>query len=221
MQRRVIAELLDEDLGSAAEIAASLEDLRHINQWFGGVRTTVALLKRIAAECNCTQLSLLEIGAGQGAVPLAAQKSLAGREISLDVTLLDRAPTHMPHNGVPSIAADAMHLPFGDNAFDVVSCSLFAHHFDPEPLQRMLEEALRVSRRAVLINDLIRSRLHLLLVYLGLPLFRSRITRHDAPASVRAAYTLKEMKSLVSSAPARRVEVGGYFLFRMGVILWK
>ena len=99
-----------------------------------------------------------------------------------------------------------MRLPFRDNAFDVVSCSLFAHHFDPDPLRLIMGEALRVSRRAVIINDLIRSRLHLLLVYLGLPLFRSRITWHDAPASVRAAYTIREMKAILAGLPARQVE---------------
>jgi SAM-dependent methyltransferase len=114
-----------------------------------------------------------------------------------------------------------MHLPFRDNAFDVVSCSLFAHHFDPEPLLRIMGEALRVSRRAVIINDLIRSRLHLLLVYLGLPLFRSRITWHDAPTSVRAAYTIPEMRSSLAGLPSQRTTISTHLLFRMGVILWK
>ncbi len=35
MRRIVIPELLDDDLGTAAEIAQTLTDLRHINQWFG------------------------------------------------------------------------------------------------------------------------------------------------------------------------------------------
>jgi hypothetical protein len=73
----------------------------------------------------------------------------------------------------------------------------------------------------VLINDLIRSRLHLLLVYLGLPLFRSRITWHDAPASVRRAYTCDEMRVLLADVGAREVQVSRHYLFRMGVLLWK
>ena len=116
---------------------------------------------------------------------------------------------------------DAMRLPFRDDSFDVVSSSLFAHHFEPEVLPLLLKEALRVSRRAVLVNDLVRSRLHLLLVYLGLPLFRSRITWHDAPASVRRAYTIGEMRSMLSEVQAERVDISEYFLFRMGVLIWK
>jgi SAM-dependent methyltransferase len=221
MKRSNIPELLDEDLGNPDEVASSLADLRHINNWFGGTRTTATLLRQIAGKTGATTLSLLEIGAGLGDVPLGAQRMLAKSGVTLQVTLLDRLWTHLPRNGVPSVSGDAMHLPFCNNAFDVVSCSLFAHHFEPDTLLRLCAEALRVSRRAVLINDLIRSRLHLALVYLGVPLFRSRITWHDAPASVRNAYTVAEMRALLSAVPARRIEVSTYYLFRMGVVIWK
>jgi SAM-dependent methyltransferase len=221
MRRTVISELLDDDLGTAAEIAGSLRDLRHINRWFGGMRTTTALLRRVARECGSRKLSLLEVGAGAGDVPLAAQNVLAGYGIGLQVTLLDRWWSHLPRGGAPSVAGDALRLPFRDDTFDVVSCSLLAHHFEPETLVNFASESLRVCRHAVLINDLIRSRLHLLLVYLGLPLFRSRITWHDAPASVRRAYTCDEMRVLLANAGARKVQVSRHYLFRMGVLLWK
>jgi len=221
MQRRVIAELLDDDLGTPAEIASSLRDLRHINDWFGGTRTTTGLLRKVAIEAGIAKLSLLEIGAGFGDVPFSAQRRLAKSGPVVSVTLLDRLSTHLPQNGVPAVAGDALCLPFRDGAFDVVSCSLFAHHFDPGTLVRICGEASRVSRYAVVINDLIRSRFHLSLVYLGLPLFGSRITWHDAPASVRAAYTLTEMESLLAGLHARKLDVSRYFLYRMGVVLWK
>jgi Methyltransferase domain len=221
MLRTVIPELLDDDLGTAAEIAASLTDLRHINQWFGGMRTSAELLRRIARESGLRKLSVLEVGAGGGDLPLAVQRVLAGRGLGLQVTLLDRIWSHLPHGTGDSVAGDALRLPFRDGAFDVVSCSLLAHHFEPQMLVKFARESLRVSRRAVLINDLIRSRLHLLLVYLGLPLFRSRITRHDAPASVRRAYTCDELRSVLVLAGARKVQVSRHFLFRVGVLLWK
>lgn len=221
MRRSVIAELLDDDRGTAAEIAESLRDLRHINEWFGGMRTTTALLRRVAHQCGCRQLSLLEVGAGAGHVPLAAQGLLARSGIGLQVTLLDRWWSHLPREGAVSVAGDALRLPFRDGTFDVVSCSLLAHHFGPQTLVEFAGESLRVCRQAVLINDLVRSRLHLLLVYLGLPLFRSRMTWHDAPASVRQAYTCDEMRALLAAAGASKVQISRHYLFRMGVLLWK
>jgi hypothetical protein len=70
----------------------------------------------------------------------------------------------------------------------------------------------------VLINELRRSWIHLGLVYAGMPLF-SRITRHDAPASVKKAYTAAEMREMVSDG--HRYELRKFYLCRMGVIVWK
>ena len=221
MQRKAVAELLDSDLGTPAEIAATFADLRRINDWFGGTRTTIFLLRRVARANGCHRLSVLEVGAGAGDVPLAAQRALAREDVELQVTLLDRAWTHLPGDGTTSLAGDALHLPFLNDAFDVVSCSLLAHHFEPDALRLFVREALRVCRRAVLINDLIRSRVHLGLVYMGLPLFRSRLTWHDAPASVRQAYTVEEMRNLLTQLPAREVEITRHHLYRMAVLVWK
>ncbi|MDR3747188.1 MAG: methyltransferase domain-containing protein [Acidobacteriota bacterium] len=221
MQRKVIAELLDQDLGTASEVAISLADLRRINQWFGGARTTIQLLRRIACESGSRELSLLEVGAGAGDVPRDAQTVLAGDGLRLKVTLLDRMCSHLPSNGLPAVAGDALRLPFRDDSFDVVSCSLLAHHFDPDMLRTFSREGLRVCHRAVLINDLVRSPVHLVLVYLGLPLFRSRLTWHDAPASVQQAYTRDEMAGLLADVPARRVDISRHYLYRMGILLWK
>ena len=164
MQRKVIAELLDDDLGTPAEIAESLRDLRHVNNWFGGTRTTTSLLRRIAAQdrrqrsCRCWKSAR-----AWAMFRCGASSALASDGITLRVTLLDRRWTHLPAQWRRRRSAgDAMRLPFRDDAFDVVSCSLFAHHFDPEHACRSLAtKPCALSRRAVLINDLIRSRLHL------------------------------------------------------------
>jgi len=119
------------------------------------------------------------------------------------------------------LVADALNLPFHDSTFDLVSCSLFAHHLSPEQVTKFARESLRVCRQAVLVNDLIRYPLHLALVYAGMPLYRSRLTRHDAPASVRQAHTVAEMQSYIQQAGAASVEIQRHYLYRMGVIAWK
>ena len=79
-----------------------------------------------------------------------------------------------------------------------------------------------MARHAFLIQDLQRHPLHLALGYLGMPLYRSRITRHDAVASVRRAYTVEEVRKILAPvASAENIEIRKFFLFRMGVIVWK
>ena len=221
MQRKIIPEMLDQDLGTPAEVAASLADLAHINDWFGGTGTTIGLVRHVAEQSGDRSLALLEVGSGKGHVALETRRRLAEEGLDIHVTLLDRMGSHLPDKSSQSVCGDALRLPFGDNTFDLVSCSLFAHHLEPDDLRNFANEGLRVCRRAVAINDLIRSRLHLGLVYAGLPLFRSRITWHDAPASVRRAYTVREMRSILEGSLARAVTVRRRYLYRMGVLLWK
>jgi ubiquinone/menaquinone biosynthesis C-methylase UbiE len=153
---------------------------------------------------------------------MQASQELSSQGVNLDITLLDRAPTHLPQNGTcRKIAADAMSMPFSDSVFDLVSCSLFLHHLSPEEAVQFARESLRVCRVAVLVNDLVRHPLHLALAYAGVPIYRSRITRNDAPASVKQAYTIDEMTEFFRRGGAAQVEAQRHFLFRMGVIAWK
>ena len=135
--------------------------------------------------------------------------------------IVDRAPTHLS-NTHPAVCGDALALPFRDNSFDAVGCSLFLHHLEPDEIVRFAREGLRVARHAFLVHDLQRHPLHLALGYLGMPLYRSRITRHDALASVRRAYTVEEVREMLAPVtPAENIEIRKFFLFRMGVIVWK
>lgn len=221
MRRIVVPELLDSDAGTEREVRDSINDLQRINALFGGISSTTAMIRKVARETKAKHLSLLEVASGAGFVPKAAKEKLANDGVELEVSLLDRAQSHLPSNGIPAFVGDALALPFPDNSFDLISCGLFLHHLDPAQVLAFARESLRVAKRAVLISDLIRSPLHLLLTHMGLPLFRSRITWHDAPASVRAAYTRSEMREMLRDSGALRIEIGTHYLYRMGVILWK
>lgn len=221
MQRRVVPEMLDADAGTEREVNDSLHDLQRINTLFGGVSSTTAMVRKVAKETGAQSLTLLEVASGAGFVPRATQLRMAKEGVALEISLLDRAQSHLPLNGVQTFVGDALTLPFPDNSFDLISCGLFLHHLDPIQVSRFAHETLRVAKRAVLISDLIRSRLHLILTHIGLPLFRSPITWHDAPASVRAAYTRQEVREMLKGCGARKAEIGTHYLYRMGVILWK
>jgi len=220
MKRVVIQELLDSDDGTPAEVAGSLLDLRMFNRWFGGVHTMTQLLRMVAARTRLKDLSWLDVAGGAGDLATLTQQSLAKSGTTLQPVVLDRAPTHLG-NTHPAVCGDALALPFHDNSFDVVGSSLFVHHLEAEEIARFAVEALRVARHAFLIHDLMRHPLHLTLSYLGFPLYRSRITRHDAPASVRRAYTPAEIREILGKANMGKIEIKTFYLYRMGVIVWK
>jgi ubiquinone/menaquinone biosynthesis C-methylase UbiE len=220
MKRVRTEEILDSPDCPAEEVAASLRDMGRINRWFGGVRTTRRMIERVVSATGKRHFSMLEVAAGFGEVPLHAARQLARRGITLEVTHLDCMHSHLLE-GSRAVVADALALPFPDGAFDLVSCSLFAHHLEPDELAAFAHEALRVCRCALLINDLVRHPVHLALVYAGFPLMRSHVSRVDGVASVRRAYLQEEMREILSNGDVRRVEVSRNYLYRIGVIVWK
>jgi SAM-dependent methyltransferase len=228
MKRVSTPELLDSDACPASEVDLSLLDLCRVNRWFGGVATTRALIERIAHKTGARRFSLLEVASGSGDLPRIVAHHLAKRGIQLDITLLDNVRSHLGSSvdhASRALVADALALPFRDGQYDLISCNLFAHHLEPDALACFVNEALRVGRLALLINDLVRHPLHLALVYAGFPLLRSPISRYDGVASVKRAYSPDEiLKILSSNVPGIRpqqIEISRHYLFRMGVIVWK
>jgi len=221
MLRVSTPEILDSATCPPLEIEASLHDLCRVNRWFGGVSTTRSLIERVARATGRRHFSVLEVAAGLGEVPRAAADKLRRKGITLDITDLDLACSHLKR-GHRAVAADALRLPFRDNSFDLISCNLFVHHLSPADVPRFAAEASRVCRYAVLINDLIRHPLHLSLVYAGFPLMRSYVSRADGVTSVRRAYVPDEMRQMLSSGTnTDKIEISRHYLFRMGVIVWK
>lgn len=220
MKRVVVPELLDDDQGTREEVEGSLNDLRMFNRRFGGINTTSEVLRRIAADRGLRKIAWLDVAGSTGDVATLTHRSLSTHGVDSETVILDRSSSHMNGSHL-SVCGDAMMLPFADNSFDAVGCSLFAHHLEPKEIAEFAREGLRVARHAFFIHDLIRHPLHLALAYAGFPLYRSRITRHDAPASVRRAYTVDEMREMLQSSGAASLQIETYFLFRMGVIAWK
>jgi ubiquinone/menaquinone biosynthesis C-methylase UbiE len=222
MKRVVTQELLDTDSCAPEEVQGSLADLRFINRAFGGVSTTTDLLRRVANKAQLRQISFLDVAGASGDVAAGAEKALAKEGIALSATVLDRAMDHLPSdNGRPGVAGDALQLPFKDSSFDVVGCALFVHHLEAQQTLAFVNEALRVCRYACVINDLRRSRLHLLSVLAGRALYRSTITSHDSAASVRRAYTRRELEHILGMTTAASIDISNHYLFRMGAIVWK
>jgi hypothetical protein len=89
-----------------------------------------------------------------------------------------------------------------------VVCSLFLHHFTDEQAAEVVAGLLRTARRAVVAIDLERSMvLRSTMPLLGLAMGWCAVTRHDARASVEAAFRAEELAALARRAGATTVAV--------------
>ncbi len=219
-------ELLDDDLGTPQEIADGFNDLWWINRNLGGIASTLKLFERATSRIGAAGIRVLEVAAGDGRMAAWLEDALERRGIHAEFTLLDRRLSHLAlgraalkKNG--RLVGDALALPFREESFDLVFCNLFLHHLSDEQTKCLLQQARSVARRAVLINDLERNFWSYAFIRLASPFARSRLTRHDGPASVRQAYTRRELAALASASGFGHVELVPLPGLRMGLIGWK
>lgn len=227
MRRTTTSELLDDDLGTPGEISASLDDLWRINRRLGGVSSSLRMLEHFLSRTGAHPVRILDVGSGDSRLAGCLRTELLQRNIRTEFFVLDHRLTHLASGrplaaGLRPVVADVFALPFPEGSFDVVMCNLFFHHFSGENARKLLCSLAKVASKAVLVNDLERHVLpYLFIRFLGFPFAHSRITRHDAPASVRQAYTRDELAALASGAGFRNFEVERVPPFRLGLTIWK
>lgn len=217
MRRTIARELMDEPVDDVDELAANLHDIAFANAHLGGTAPVVRALRRLGAR------RVLDVGSGAGDVALALVRDGARRGVELHVTCLDVSDQMLAiarretgaHPSLAFVRGDGESLPFADGAFDAVTCTLALHHFEPDGARALLRELRRVARVSPVVCDLRRSAVAFAATWLWSRASRNRLTRHDAPLSVRRAYTPDEALSLARAAGWRGPRVRREPFFRM------
>jgi ubiquinone/menaquinone biosynthesis C-methylase UbiE len=203
-------ELLDGPLDDRAALVGNLRDLARANRHLGGVELSARAILALAP--GRADISILDVGTGAADIPLALieRGRAAGRlvrvtgvddrpEVLEAATLADRRVTATGE--LKLHVADGRSLPYPDATFDVVHASLLVHHMEPDGARRLLAEMARVARLGVVVNDLVRGRVAFLGAWMLSRLAtRNRLTRNDAPLSVRRAYSVAELTALMAAA---------------------
>ena len=203
-------ELLDSEL-PAAEVRKSLADLRLVNRWLsrrGG------LLRAVAPHLPPGG-RLLDVGCASGDMAAYLCAKLARPVLAVGV---DLKPLHLREAppAVRRVAADAARLPFRDRSFDVVTASLFLHHFEGAHLDRLLRELARVARRAIVVSDLERALVPFVFARAVFPwLFQTPVSVHDGLLSIRRGFREPELRAAFAAAGLGNVGITRRFPYRL------
>jgi ubiquinone/menaquinone biosynthesis C-methylase UbiE len=195
--------------------SADPEEAENTN--FGG-HSTIRKLVGMAAKPH-EPFTLLDVGAASG----DTARVIAQAFPKASITCADYNAVNISAAPKPKLLADAFRLPFPARAFDFVLCSLFLHHFEDSAVVELLKGMYSVAKKAILVCDLERHILPYLFLPATRPFFRwQRITLHDGPISVRAAFRRRELAELAKQAGIVEVRTRSYRpAFRITLVGWK
>ena len=210
--RRLDPEWMDRTDNRPEDVNGALADIRKVNRFLRGSKILVAAVRPfLLARSGGEPLSILDVGTGGADLPLdlVREARRVGRRIR--IVAVDRDPATLDYArgrtaGVPEIellSADAFALPFPPASFDLVTASLFLHHFGHDDAVRLLAAFRRLARAAVLINDLERHVFPWAFIGLAARIMRRHpMFVHDAPLSVLRGFTAEELAAAAREAGA-------------------
>lgn len=203
-------EVMDQPGLDPREHAKALLGLRRINTISRCSAGLFAPIHALAIHQQQEPLRILELACGGGDTAIDLDRMAKKNGLAFDIHACDLNPKAIEiaisnatkrQAEVTFFTADALAKPEEKHAFDVVYCTLFAHHLDEDEVVRLLQAMALRSRKLVLVDDLIRSRLGFALAWIGTRvLSRSWVVHTDGPLSVRGAFQPLEMMSMAKRA---------------------
>lgn len=221
--RSAADEIMDDASVTEAEFSSALADLERINRMSLAYRPVLRWLDRVVAARGegARRLSVLDVGAGGGDMLQAVAAWGERRGVALDLAGLDRSPwagRHAAARGRPGrwITADLFDLDPGER-FDVVLCSLFAHHLPHPVLVRFLRWLDARAGRGWLISDLHRHPVPWAFVWAGVRVLRmDPMVVHDSTVSIARGFRRADWDEALREAGVA-AEIRWAFPFRWQV----
>ncbi len=202
------------------EYRACLYQLDRIGRFLGGDSATFWALKQLSTSPT----SILDVGCGGGlfTLRLAAhypQADIVGIDISQEAIAF--AQEHLQENQ-PSLSNIHFLVPPSaqldeKSQFDIIMATLVCHHLSDQELIFFLQQACRIAKQAVILNDLHRHPLATVGFATLVPIFfRNRLIWHDGLLSIRRSFTRQEWWNLLKAAgiDERKCSVTWHWAFR-------
>ena len=206
------------------EYESCISELQLVNRWMGDAHSLRVTLFPEIETAALRSFSILDVGAGSGELLRVAADwaRQTNRHLNaVGVELNERSAESINEESqrfdeISSVRGNALELPFADNSFDYVICSLFTHHFVDEQVVTILREMSRVARRRIFVIDLNRHPIaYLLYTTVGKLMLHSRLIRHDGALSILRSFKAGELLELGQRAGLRDVWVQRRFPFRL------
>ena len=218
-------EQIDDPSQPFAEVALSMQDVALSNRLFGGTQTVLYHVARLLKDVPPgTFVRILDIATGSADIPKALLDWGHRRELNLSIIGVDNQPAmlQMAQAVAPEVylvQADALALPFPPRSFDLALCALAFHHLGFDASVRLLAAMDALTTRGFVVSDLKRDNPTLWGVGAAMAAVHAHpFTRHDAPASVRRAFTVSEYRRMIALSGVQKARVQTHWYFRVALV---
>jgi SAM-dependent methyltransferase len=199
-------ELMDRPQPVTAALEADLRNLVSLNRHFGSHRLVRKFLDQWLNRGRIYRV--LDLCTGAGDIPRMMVDWARAADITLRIDAVDTNDSTLEiarcaSRDYPEIRflRDNVLTYESKETYDLVCCSLALHHFSEDDAVRLLRQCRALSHRFALVTDLERSIGTLLGVQmLTTFLYREPMTRADAVASARRAFSFREFRALAEAA---------------------
>lgn len=215
-------EIMD-DLDCHGEVVdRTLRELEVINRLLGGDHVTVDGIKRLIKKEN--EVSIGDFGCGGG--DLAKKMVASFPRTKVRVEGIDANPHIIEFarkncSTFSNITFKVLDVFSNATQYDIITATLFVHHFTDEQLVALLKSMKQHARLGVVINDIHRHSLSYHSIKWLTSLFsRSAMVKFDAPLSVRRAFKRRELADILRKAGITNYELNWKWAFRWQLIIY-
>lgn len=222
-------EIMDDFQGRGPDWDQALRELKIINSRLGGnAVTTSGIASLLQQKKSGGPLSIADLGCGGGDMLVimadwARKQQLEAAFYGIDINdhIVEYARKNtLAYPEIKYIATDIFSEKFGSKKFDVVTCSLFTHHFTDKELVKMLKRLKKQVRLGIVINDLHRHPLAYYSISLLTSLFsRSKMVRNDGPLSVLRGFSKKDWERVLQAAGISCYSIRWRWAFRWELVI--
>jgi len=224
-------ELMDDFSITDERLTEALEQLRWVNRLLGGYSTTMAVLAPFLRSRAGQVTRILDLGTGIADFPeyIVRWAEAQSVDIPVEITAVDANPATIDYARqtlekrlndrqrakIRLEVADALALPYADNAFDIGMGAMFLHHFAQPKAITIVQDLQRVSQQGIIINDLHRHPLAYAGIYSLTRLFPAApMVRNDGPLSVLRGFRADDLTAIAQGAGLTDFSLRWYFPFR-------
>ena len=216
------------------DLEQALEELTLVNRFLGGSRTAIKALEQMVGPTGHAHgpgpLRILDLGTGAADIPMAMVAWARRHNIPVHIVAVDfnfhtcawAARRTAAYAEITVQQADVFALPYRPEAFDIVHCGMFLHHFAQTEAATILQIMYGLCRKGIVINDLHRHPLAYYAVHWGMPLLsKSPMVQHDAPVSVLRGFRRADLVNLAVQSGLEPLQIKWRWAFRYVATLLK